>query len=97
MSVIKTKLRNTLAIPMVESILGVWYSLQRRNETCITMATLPEMLSRFNSSMYDHHRNQPSTSNAVREQDEGEDDSEEFINLLQDVEELLGEPIFLTS
>ena len=45
MSVVKTKLRNTLAIPMVESILGVWYSLQRRNETCVTMAILPEMLS----------------------------------------------------
>ena len=45
MSVIKTKLQNTLAIPMVESILGVRYSLQCQNETCVTMAILPEMLS----------------------------------------------------
>ena len=43
MSIIKTKLRNKLK--MVDSILRVWYSLQMRNETYVTMAILPEMLS----------------------------------------------------
>ena len=97
MSVIKTKLRNKLAIPVVDSVLRVRYSLQRRNETCATMAILPEMLSKFNTSMYDHKRIQPSTSRAAREQEGEEDESEEFVSVLQDVEELLGEPIFFTS
>ena len=97
MSVIKTKLRNKLAILMVKSVFRVWYSLQERNETCVTMAILSEMVIQLNMSMYDHKCNQLSTLSAAREQKDKEDKSKEFINLLQDIEEFLSEPIFLNS
>ena len=61
------------------------------------MAILSETVTQSNISMYDHKCNQLSTLSAAREQKDEKDETKEFINLLQDIEELLGEPIFLTS
>ena len=62
------------------------------NDTCVTMGIFPEMVTLFN--MYAYKCNQPSTS--AREQKSKEDESKEFIYLLQGIEELLGESIFFT-
>ena len=48
MGVVKTKIRNSLATPMVEAILFVRYSLKRRSETCADCIILPQMLTKFN-------------------------------------------------
>ena len=107
MGCVKTKLRNSLAMPMVEAILMIRYSLKRRNETCADFAILPGMLEIFNCKMYDHHRakaaNEPTARNQPRkdvprrdmeeEEDEGDEDLRE---LLGDVEELFGQQIFIT-
>ena len=61
------------------------------------MAILSEMVIQLNMSMYDHKCNQLSTLSTAREQKDKEDESKEFINLLQDIEEFLSEPIFLNS
>ena len=100
MAVIKTKLRNSLAIPMVEAILSVRYGFKRRGENCSTFEILPAMLTRFNTNMYDHKR--PKTTASIEVPDQGNEvanegnDDEEFIQVLNDVEELFGEPVFLT-
>ena len=57
MGVIKNKLRNSLAILMVEVVLSTRPGLNRRGETSASMTILPEMMQRFNVSMYDHKRN----------------------------------------
>ena len=100
MSVIKSKLCNLLAIPMVESILSVRYGLKRRGENCSTFEILPAMLTRFNTTMYDHKRTKTTASLEVPDQgnevaNDGNDD-QEFIQVLNDVEELFGQPVFLT-
>ena len=100
MAVIKTKLRNSLAIPMVEAILSVRYGFKQRGENCSTFEILPAMLTRFNTNMYDHKR--PKTTASIEVPDQGNEvanegnDDEEFIQVLNDVEELFGEPVFLT-
>lgn len=108
MGVVKNKLRNVLAMPMVDAILAVRYGLVRRGETCDNFEVLPAMLSRFNQSMYDHKRVQaeaPSQAQASAQapaasqgdgRGEGEED-EEMLEILRDVEELFGEPIFLVD
>ena len=100
MAVIKTKLRNSLAIPMVEAILSVRYGFKRRGENCSTFEILPAMLTRFNTTMYDHKRTKTTASLEVPDQgnevaNDGNDD-QEFIQVLNDVEELFGQPVFLT-
>ena len=69
------------------------------------------MLSRFNQSMYDHKRVQaeaPSQAQASAQapaasqgdgtgEGEGEGEDEEMLEILRDVEELFGEPIFLVD
>ena len=57
--VIKTKLRNRLAIYMVEGILATQYGLKRRNKTCANMIILSSMLAKFNGSMYSFKVTEP--------------------------------------
>ena len=100
MAVIKYKLRNLLAIPMVESILSVRYGLKRRGENCSTFEILPAMLTRFNTTMYDHKRTKTTASLEVPDQgnevaNDGNGD-QEFIQVLNNVEELFGQPVLLT-
>ena len=82
---------------MAESVFRVLYSFQWRNETCVTVAILYEMVTQLNMSMYDHKCNQLSTLSAAREQKDKEEETKKFINLLQDIEELSGIPLFFTS
>ena len=62
------------------------------------------MLARFNQNMYDHIRALKSPKSAAGAvsasaiESGGEDDeNEEMIEILNDVEELLGEPVFLVE
>ena len=58
------------------------------------------MLTRFNTNIYDHER--PKTTASIEVPDQGNEvankgnDNEGFIQVLNDVEELFGEPISLT-
>ena len=100
MSVIKTKLRNRLAIPMVEAILTTRLGLKRRGESCATFKVLPGMMENFNYNMYDHVRAaavpRPRNERQADEQEEEGGEAEDLIEILNDVEELLGEPVLLT-
>ena len=89
MAAIKSKIRNLLAIPMVESILSVRYGLKRRSENCSIFEILPAMLTRFNTNMYDHKRPKTTASLEVPDQgnevaNEGNDD-QEFIQVSNDI------------
>ena len=100
MGVIKTKLRNSLAISMVDGVLATRYGIKHRGETCANISILPGMMERFNQNMYDHvrARNQGTASTAPQPQfntNEEEDEDEEMIQVLQDVEDLLGDPVFI--
>ena len=92
MAVIKTKLKNSLAIPMVEAILSMRYGFKPSGENCSTFEILPTMLTRFNTNMYDHKR--PKTTASIKVPDQGNEvanegnDNEGFIKLLKNVEEL---------
>ena len=66
-------------------------------KSLVAIAIFSEMATQLKMSLYDHKCNQLSILSAAREQKDKEDESKEFINLLQDIEELLGEPIFLIS
>ena len=99
----KNKLRNKLTILMVELVFGVRFDLCRRGETSDNFQILSGMLARFNQNMYNHKRalatpklaaNEASTS-AVESVDT--DKVNKLIEILKDVEELLGEPNFLVS
>ena len=98
MGVVKTKIRNSLATPMVEAILFVRYSLKRRSETCADCIILPQMLTKFNYNMYDHIRARNVLGPRVNQDQDIDDEEEEndLVQVLDDVEELFGEPIFLT-
>lgn len=52
-AVIKDKLRNKLALEMVQSIMMVKFSLKRDYEQCTSFVPTKEMLSRFTVHMYD--------------------------------------------
>ena len=96
MSVVKTKLRNRLAIPMVEAILATRHGMKRRGETCANFKVLPAMMRRFNVRMYDHKRNTAAGHSGHIQHPEEEDDEEDnFVEILNDVQELFGEPVFL--
>lgn len=104
LGIIKTKLRNHLAIPMVEAIMTIRYGLRRRGETCDNFEILPEMLSRFNQRMYDHKRaaaHRPAVAAAGPSQSLGQDKANEICDdvdmsqVLADVEELFGKPILI--
>merc|ERR1739838_1074182 len=56
MSVIKNKLCNHLAVPIVEAILTTQLGFKRRGESCANLKVLPGMMENFNSNMYDHVR-----------------------------------------
>ena len=86
---IKSKLRNFSAIPMVDAILSMRYSLTRGNENCSKFEVLPKMMQWFNASMYDYKRPQ-TVAPAVNP-----DDDEEVLQVLNDVEKLIGEPVFI--
>ena len=94
-SSVKSKLRNLLAVAMVESILGTRYGMKRRGENCSNFAILPGMLTCFNA----HHRlprvAQPLGANPNLNPEENDD--AEFVEVLNDVEELFGEPVFFTE
>lgn len=93
MNIIKNKLRNSLAIPMVEAVLATRHGLKRRGETCSTMTILPGMMRRFNYRMYDHKAISQAAGNVAEEEEEQID--EEMAQVLQDVEDIFGEPIIL--
>ena len=56
------------------------------------------MLRFFNQNMYDHKRRREATEPGVAQQEEEmEGEEEDMIQLLNDVEELFGEPVFFTA
>ena len=67
---------------------------------CSTFEILLAMLTRLNTNIYDHKQLKTTASIEVSDQrnevaNEGNDD-EGFIQVLNNVEELFGEPVFLT-
>ena len=97
MGAAKTKARNRITVEMVESVLHIRHNIRRRGESCSSFAILPPMLERFNQSMYDHKRlpqAQPNTQE--RDNAVAEEEDEEFIEVLHDVEEIFGQPVFIT-
>ena len=85
-----------MAIPMVEGILATHYGMKRHGETPTKITILPEMKCWYNVSMYNHKRHEPQE---VQDPAQGGDDCEEkevgqeMIEILRDVERLLGEAI----
>ena len=73
--------------------------MKRRGENCAKFEILPGMMSRFNTNMYDHKGAQPTAPTVVPDQREEieEDDNEELIQVLNDVEQLFGQPVFFTQ
>ena len=98
MGVVKNKIRNSLATPMVKAIRSVRYSLKRRSETCADCIILPQMLTKFNYNMYDHIRARNVLGPRVNQDQDIDDEEEEhdYVQVLDDVEELFGAPIFFT-
>ena len=86
---------------MVEAILTVRYGFKQRGENCSTFEILPAMLTRFNTNMYDHK--QPKATASIKVPDQGNEvanevnDNEGFIQVLNNIKELFGEPVFLTQ
>ena len=103
MGVIKTKLENCLAIPMVEGILATQYGLKRRNETCANMIIIPSMLSKFNSIMYSYKVTEPhaqrdiANANTDSQEADAANENSDIVEVLNDMEALLGEPIFISN
>ena len=97
MTAVKTKLRNKLAVPMVEAIITIRSGLKRRGETCSNFKILPGMMERFNSQMYDHIRAREAggPARAEGEVEEVEDDGN-LEEILNDVEAAVGQPVFFT-
>ena len=83
---------------MVDSILATRYGMKQQGEFCVDMTILPSMLQRFNSNMYDHHKKAGATMQ-LRPQNqrdgEEEEENEEMIQILQEVEDILGSPVFI--
>ena len=73
--------------------------MKQRGENCSNFVILPGMLTRFNAQMYDHHRlpqvAQPLDANPNLNPEENDD--AEFVEVLNDVQELFGEPVFFTE
>ena len=97
--VVKNKLRNRLAVPMVEAILMVRTSLTRKGQNSATFVPSQMMFDLFNVSMYDFKRvpDAPSTAAAAAAAADMDEISDEMQEVLRDVEELFGQPIFITS
>ncbi len=89
---------------MVEAILAMHYGLRRWGKSCANFKILPEMMQRFHQSMYDHKRPrpvEPVQEAAQPEQGagpnaEGDNGNAKMAEILNDVEKLFGEPMFLT-
>ena len=89
---------------MVEAILAMHHGLRRQGKSCASFKILPEMMQRFNQNMYDHKRPrpvEPAQKAAQPEQGagpnaEGDNGDAKMAEILNDVEELFGEPVFLT-
>ena len=67
-----------------------------KGENCAKFEFLPRMLSRFNSSMYDHkHPSNAAPVAAIQHNDDQENDDDELIQVLNDVEEMFGQPVYI--
>ena len=85
---------------MVEAILSVRYRFKQRGVYCSTFEILLAMLTRLNTNIYDHKQLKTTASFEVSDQrnevaNEGNDD-EGFIQVLNNIEEQFGEPVFST-
>ena len=85
---------------MVEAILSMRYGFKQRGVYCSTFEILLAILTKINTNLYDHK--QPKTTASIEVPDQGNEvanegnDDEGFIQVLNDVEEQFGEPVFLT-
>ena len=71
--------------------------MKRRGENCSNFQILPGMMSRFNTSMYDRKQPQINAPPVGPEQRaENDDDDQELVQVLNDVEEMFGQPVFFT-
>ena len=72
MGVIKNRLRNCLAIPMVEGVLATRYGVERHGELCSNITILPKIMQSFTYCMYDHKsasKPVPACGNKVEEEE----------------------------
>ena len=97
MGVIKTKLWNALAISMVEGILATRYGMELQGETCAKITILPGIMCRFNQNMYHKQlRENAGPHAASQEGNVGEEEEDnEIVKILQDVDDIFGEAVFL--
>ena len=73
--------------------------MKRRGENCSNFQILHGMMNRFNSSMYDRKRPQivaPLVGPEPRAEANDEDDDHELVQVLNDVEEMFGQPVSFT-
>lgn len=56
-SVVKTKLRNRLSLPMIQSIMTVRYNINIFHKSCVNFTPTKAMLDKFNNNMYDKKDN----------------------------------------
>lgn len=52
-SVVKTKLRSKLSLPMIQSIMTVRYNVNIFHNSCVNFAPTKTMFDKFNNNMYD--------------------------------------------
>ena len=81
--------------------MSVRYGFKQRGVYCSTFEILLAMLTRLNTNIYDHKRLKTTASIEVSDQgnevaNEG-NDNEGFISVLNNIEELFGEPVVLTQ
>ena len=96
MGIVKTKLQNLLAIPMVETIIETRHGLSRHGQSCATFTPLPTMMEKFNTAMYETKKGGVSVpSQAQQEANQAEEEEEDMIQILNDVEELFGDSVFI--
>ena len=97
MAAVKSKLQNSIVIPMVEASRSTRYGIKRRGENCFSFPILPGTMSRFNMKMYDGNQpqiNAPPVGPDQKAETDGDD--QELFWVLNDVEEMFGHPVFFT-
>ena len=97
MAAVKSKLQHSLAIPMVEASTSTRYGIKRKGENCFNIPILPGTMRRFSTNMYDGNQpqiNVPPVGPDQRAENNGDD--QELVRVLNDVEEMFGQPVFFT-
>ena len=98
MNMVKTRLRNRLAVTTVNAVLAVREGMRRNGEDRTSFTPLPEMMRLFNAAdMYGDGRGQGEGDERRDPQALGDGDDGGLDEVLRDVEEMLGERVFMCT